>query len=147
MIDLRARVAMIATAITTLGLLGLATPATATPATAAPGAIAVQHPNVAQPHSQQVQSMLTSRAARILAARSAAGAAPPAGASAVQGVDVSSLQHGPSVGINWTQVAQPSTGVKFAFVKAVEGNYYQNPYAAGDLAQASAAGLDRKSVV
>ena len=136
MIDLRARVAMIATAITTLGLLGLATSATA-----APGAIAVQHPNVAQPHSQQVQSMLTSRAARILAARSAAGAAPPAGASAVQGVDVSSLQHGPSVGINWTQVAQPSTGVKFAFVKAVEGNYYQNPYAAGDLAQASAAGL------
>src|SRR5580704_10901810 len=144
--SIRARVALIATAITLPGLLVLAAPATAaTGSQRHPAAPAVQHPdgalhpNVAEPHAPQVQRMLASRSARILAARAAAGAAPPAGASAVQGVDVSSFQHGPSVGINWSQVA--GAGYKFAFVKAAEGNYYLNNYAAGDLAQASAAGL------
>jgi GH25 family lysozyme M1 (1,4-beta-N-acetylmuramidase) len=100
---------------------------------------AAQHPNVARPHSQQVERMLAGQAGRAMASRAAAGAAPPSGASAVQGVDVSSFQHSPTVGITWPAVA--SAGYKFAFVKAAEGNYYTNPYAAGDLAGASAAGL------
>ena len=52
---------------------------------------------------------------------------------------MSSAQHSATVGINWSQVA--GAGYKFAFVKAAEGNYYLNKYAAADLAQASAAGL------
>jgi GH25 family lysozyme M1 (1,4-beta-N-acetylmuramidase) len=146
LLKIRARVALIAAAITLPGLLALAGPATAAAGSQRhPAAPAVQHPdvalhpNVAEPHAPQVQRLLASRSARILAARAAAGAAPPAGASAVQGVDVSSVQHGPSVGINWSQVA--GAGYKFAFVKAAEGNYYLNSYAAADLAQASAAGL------
>ena len=85
----------------------------------------VLHPDVAAAAlSARSSACWPARSARILAARAAAGAAPPAGASAVQGVDVSSFQHGPSVGINWSQVA--GAGYKFAFVKAAEGNYYLN---------------------
>jgi GH25 family lysozyme M1 (1,4-beta-N-acetylmuramidase) len=138
--NLRARIAVVAAAITVPGLFVLAGPAAAgTGAQHHPAARTVQHPDVAQPHSAKVQQLLDSPAARALAARAAAGAAPPAGASTVQGVDVSSAQHGPSVGINWPQVK--GAGYEFAFVKAAEGNYYLNPYAAGDLAEASAAGL------
>jgi GH25 family lysozyme M1 (1,4-beta-N-acetylmuramidase) len=70
--------------------------------------------------------------------------APGVTASAVlpgaeQGVDVSSHQHPNGAAINWSQVA--ASGIGFAAVKVTEGSYYPNPYAAGDLAQAQAAGL------
>jgi GH25 family lysozyme M1 (1,4-beta-N-acetylmuramidase) len=61
------------------------------------------------------------------------------------GVDVASFQHPTSTQypngapIDWTQVA--SAGIKFASVKATEGNYYTNPYYGSDLAGAKAAGL------
>ena len=69
-------------------------------------------------------------------------------AAATQGVDVSSLQHPTATStIDWPGVA--SLGVHFAGIKASEGNYYTNPYYAGnaakkeeaDAAQAVAAGL------
>ena len=64
-----------------------------------------------------------------------------------QGVDVSSLQHPTATStIDWTTVAG---GNSFVGIKASEGNYYTNPYYAGDTAkgyeadaaQAVAAGL------
>ncbi len=60
-------------------------------------------------------------------------------ATALQGVDVASLQH-TSASIDWSQVATAG-GIQFAAVKATEGAYYQNPYALTDLAGAKAAGL------
>lgn len=140
MLTQRARVAAIAAAIalpaaSVVAAVALTTGATASTAQPAPPA----HPNVAMPHSQQLERMLAGQAGRAMASRAAAGDTPPPGASAVQGVDVASFQHSATVGITWTSVA--SAGYKFAFVKAVEGNYYVNPYAAGDLTSASAAGL------
>ena len=140
MLNLRARVAVSTAAFIVPGLLVLAVPATAASgARSHPAAVPTQHPNVAEAHSPQVERMLAGSAGRSLTARAAAGDAPPAGASAIQGVDVSSAQHSATVGINWSEVA--GAGYTFAFVKTVEGNYYRNPYAAADLAQASAAGL------
>jgi GH25 family lysozyme M1 (1,4-beta-N-acetylmuramidase) len=71
-----------------------------------------------------------------------------AGTNATQGTDVSSLQHPTATStIDWTDVA--SSGMDFTGIKASEGNYYTNPYYAGnvtksyeaDAAQAVAAGL------
>ncbi|MEV8284964.1 lysozyme [Streptomyces niveus] len=52
------------------------------------------------------------------------GRTPPAGDRAVQteGVDVSSHQGN----VNWASLW--SSGVKWSYVKATEGNYYKNPY-------------------
>jgi GH25 family lysozyme M1 (1,4-beta-N-acetylmuramidase) len=57
----------------------------------------------------------------------------------VFGVDVASYQHPNGAGINWASVK--AGGAAFAFVKMSEGATYSNPYAAGDLAGARAAGL------
>jgi GH25 family lysozyme M1 (1,4-beta-N-acetylmuramidase) len=61
------------------------------------------------------------------------------------GIDVAGYQH-PSTGqhpngvpIDWPQVA--TAGYRFAAIKATEGDYYVNPWAATDLAEAKAAGL------
>jgi GH25 family lysozyme M1 (1,4-beta-N-acetylmuramidase) len=62
------------------------------------------------------------------------------------GLDVAAFQHPASsahpggAAIYWNTVAR--AGYKFAAVKATEGDYYVNPYAAGDLKSAKAAGLD-----
>ena len=56
-----------------------------------------------------------------------------------QGVDVASFQHPNGAAIDWSQVA--ASGIGFAAVKVTEGDYYRNPYALTDLAQAQAAGL------
>jgi GH25 family lysozyme M1 (1,4-beta-N-acetylmuramidase) len=53
-----------------------------------------------------------------------------AATSATQGVDVSSLQHPNNAAITWSDVA--SAGKTFVGIKATEGNYYTNPYFAGD---------------
>jgi GH25 family lysozyme M1 (1,4-beta-N-acetylmuramidase) len=61
----------------------------------------------------------------------------------VKGIDVSAFQH-PGAAypngapINWPEVA---TQYQFAAIKATEGNYYTNPYYAGDAAAATAAGM------
>jgi GH25 family lysozyme M1 (1,4-beta-N-acetylmuramidase) len=78
-----------------------------------------------------------------------AATAIPATASTAptQGVDVSSLQHLYNPSINWADVA--AAGKTFVGIKVTEGNYYTNPYYAGNVAkhyesdvqQATAAGL------
>lgn len=74
--------------------------------------------------------------------------APAAAATQTQGVDVSSAQHPTATStIDWASVA--ASGARFAGIKVSEGNYYTNPYYAGntatsvqaDAAQAVAAGL------
>jgi GH25 family lysozyme M1 (1,4-beta-N-acetylmuramidase) len=67
-------------------------------------------------------------------------------AHAVAGIDVANYQH-PVTGaypsgqpISWASVAK--AGYRYAAVKATEGDYYVNPWAAKDLAGAKAAGLD-----
>lgn len=62
-----------------------------------------------------------------------------AAADYVRGIDVASHQHPNGAAINWSQVA--GSGIRFAGVKATEGNYYQNPYYAGDMSGAQGAGL------
>src|SRR4051794_12387718 len=57
----------------------------------------------------------------------------------VFGVDVASYQHPNGAAINWSAVK--AGGATFAFVKVSEGATYTNPYAAGDLRNARAAGL------
>jgi GH25 family lysozyme M1 (1,4-beta-N-acetylmuramidase) len=57
----------------------------------------------------------------------------------VFGVDVASYQHPNGAAINWASVK--GGGAAFAFVKVSEGPSYTNPYAAGDLSGARAAGL------
>ena len=77
--------------------------------------------------------------------------APPSAAKTkppqrLPGLDVAAFQHPVSLAhprgatIYWDTVAR--AGYKFAAVKATEGDYYVNPYAAGDLKSAKAAGLD-----
>jgi GH25 family lysozyme M1 (1,4-beta-N-acetylmuramidase) len=53
---------------------------------------------------------------------------------------VAGYQHQNGDTIAWSQVA--AAGYKFAAVKGTEGDYYVNPWAVTDLAQAKAAGLD-----
>ncbi len=48
----------------------------------------------------------------------------------VAGIDISSHDHPNGRAIDWAGVA--ASGVKFVYVKAVEGNFYTNPYFAGD---------------
>ena len=59
--------------------------------------------------------------------------------TSVPGIDVAAFQHPGGASINWAAVA--AAGYKFAAVKATEGNYYVNPWAATDLAAAKKAGL------
>jgi lysozyme len=56
-----------------------------------------------------------------------------------QGVDVSSSQHSNGARINWPQVG--NDGYSFALIKASEGNYYVNPYFAGDYSTSKSSGL------
>src|SRR5258708_21126165 len=67
-------------------------------------------------------------------------------AAPLAGLDVAAYQH-PATGqypkgvpIGWQRVA--AAGYRFASVKGTEGDYYVNPWASTDLAEAKAAGLD-----
>ncbi len=57
----------------------------------------------------------------------------------LSGIDVSSYQHPGGAAIGWRSVA--AAGYSFAYIKATEGTYYANPYYAGDVIGATAAGL------
>ena len=127
-----------------LALLGLAP----SPAAAADGSQAaalsghpqpVNHSNVGAPHSPQLLRQLAGPASSSSTVKSATTAPATALANAIQGVDVASYQHPKGAAINWANVA--AAGIKFAAVKATEGDYYTNPYAQGDLTGAKAAGL------
>jgi GH25 family lysozyme M1 (1,4-beta-N-acetylmuramidase) len=93
--------------------------------------------NVAATHSPTVERMLAGRTGEPAPAAATAKAAVPAGEAL--GVDVSSFNHPGGAPITWAKVA--AAGYKFAFVKATEGSYYENPYYASDAAAARAAGL------
>jgi len=56
-----------------------------------------------------------------------------------EGVDVAADQHPGGAAIEWSRVA--AAGFTFAAVKATEGDYYANPWYAGDAAGAADAGL------
>jgi GH25 family lysozyme M1 (1,4-beta-N-acetylmuramidase) len=68
------------------------------------------------------------------------------GTAPLAGLDVASHQHPVSrqyphgTPINWREVA--AAHYRFAAIKGTEGDYYVNPWAATDLAEAKAAGLD-----
>ena len=62
-----------------------------------------------------------------------------AGSSYLRGVDVADYQHPNGAAINWHAVA--AAGYKFAAVKATEGTYYINPWAAKDVIGGRNAGL------
>ncbi|MGN6795589.1 MAG: ricin-type beta-trefoil lectin domain protein [Streptosporangiaceae bacterium] len=97
------------------------------------GQPSVKHPNVRAAHSQQVLRQLAGRSGSTSPAHS-----PAVIAGAWQGVDVASYQEQPTP-INWSQVT--GAGIKFAAIKATEGDYYTNKYALTDLVNAKAAGL------
>src|SRR5215472_11939432 len=149
---MRARVSLAWTgaliAATSLGALGLtALLAPAVPAvrpavahaTVAVHRLHVRRFNVGAAHSPQVLRQLAKgpavRKAAIMTTAYTA-ASPPAG---VPGVDVASFQHPSGAAINWGLVG--SAGIKFAAIKATEGNYYVNPWSQTDLPAAQRAGL------
>jgi GH25 family lysozyme M1 (1,4-beta-N-acetylmuramidase) len=70
-----------------------------------------------------------------LATRTTAPTAP----AAIEGIDVSSLQHPRNAVINWPDVA--AAGNTFTAIKVSEATYYVNPYFAPDAVQAARAGL------
>jgi GH25 family lysozyme M1 (1,4-beta-N-acetylmuramidase) len=58
----------------------------------------------------------------------------------VRGLDISSYQHtGKAPAIDWQKLARD--GIRFAAIKASEGDYYRNPYYASDVRNASNAGM------
>lgn len=58
-----------------------------------------------------------------------------------QGVDVSSLQHSSNPTITWADVASASEA--FVGIKATEGDYYTNPYFAGNASQGDEADVQQ----
>jgi len=138
------------------GAAGARTGSAATRAGLAATAAAPSRANVGAPHSPELLRQLAVPLGAVpgLPGPGPAGAAPPLTApavtvpavtvpsplaGAVQGVDVASYQHPQGAAINWADVA--AAGLGFAAVKVTEGDYYVNPYAVSDLAQARAAGL------
>jgi GH25 family lysozyme M1 (1,4-beta-N-acetylmuramidase) len=125
-----------------LALAGL----TAAPAVAATGQAAAgpgDRSNVGKTHSPEVLNQLA-HPARMTPLTGSGQLAPGVSPSIAvpgdeQGIDVASFQHPNGAAISWSQVA--ASGIGFAAVKATEGDYYRNPYALTDLAQAQAAGL------
>jgi len=111
-------------------------PAPATPATADPAGSATPVPSGSAAPAPAISSSAQPITAAVI--RPAARAV-PAAVTMPQGVDVASYQHPDGAAIGWPQVA--AAGYKFASVKVTEGNYYVNPYYAGDIAAARAAGL------
>ncbi len=102
------------------------------PASRPPVVDGVRRYNVGSAHSPRLAKALSHRGQANPAGRR------PADAGA-RGIDVADHQHPDGAAIDWAKVAR--AGYKFAFVKVSEGDYYVNPYAATDLAQAAAAGL------
>ena len=118
-------------------------PASTRPATTGMGSdtrpATIDRFNVANTHSPQVERLLAAGSARPPGVRphgAPAVAAPGTTASAVQGIDIASVQHSHGASIDWSQVA--GAGYKFVFIKAAEGSYYRNRYYAGDAAAAAA---------
>jgi GH25 family lysozyme M1 (1,4-beta-N-acetylmuramidase) len=140
-----------AIAVSILGMTGVAVASPSAGASTAKTATSnggkINRYNEGATHSPQLEGQQSGPAVAPGAAarvRSAALAAPAAAASestpsAVEGIDVASLQHPNGAAINWPQVA--GDGYKFVFIKVSEGSYYTNPYYAGDASGATSAGM------
>ena len=111
------------------------TPDTGTPTT--PATVTPTTPGTGTPTTPGTSSPAT---------RPKPTASPPKPPRRLPGLDVAAFQHPVSSAhpggalIYWKTIAR--AGYKYAAVKATEGDYYVNPYAAGDLKSAKAAGLD-----
>ena len=121
-------------------------PATGVPATGVPTS---RVPTSGVPASGATASAsATPTPTAIASATASVPATPPAAGSAgtsMPGLDVAAYQHPDTsqyphgAPINWPEVA--AAGYRFAAIKATEGDYYVNPWASADLAEAKAAGL------
>ncbi len=103
----------------------------------------IDHFNVAQPHSPQVEHMLAGVPAKSPKAASSSTTGPAASSAPeypVQGIDLSSAQNPDGAAIDWSEVANTDK-YDFAFVKVSEGSYYVNPYYATDSAGAQGVGM------
>jgi GH25 family lysozyme M1 (1,4-beta-N-acetylmuramidase) len=116
------------------------TPTAAPPAGPSPAASSPSGPPPVTP--PPVSSQPAGTLAPAVAGAQAASAAP----RTLAGLDVAGFQHPVSsqhpggTAISWSAVAK--AGYKFAAVKATEGDYYVNPWAASDLGGAKGADLD-----
>jgi GH25 family lysozyme M1 (1,4-beta-N-acetylmuramidase) len=129
-------------ALTCLGTVGMPMAAQASGQFSGPGQGKPQwdRSNTARTHSplllrQMTAAPVTSGTMRSSATASGTTALP----GAAQGIDVASYQESQAGGISWAAVY--SGGIRFAAIKATEGDYYTNPYAPADLKAAAAAGL------
>ena len=118
-------------------------PVTGVPVTGVPASGAAAHGAAAS-----ASATATATPTAIVSATASVPAAPPATGSAgtsMPGLDVAAYQHPDTshyphgTPIEWPQVA--SAGYRFAAIKGTEGDYYVNPWATTDLAEAKAAGL------
>ncbi len=121
---------------------------------AVPGALAslralaaARAATTALPHSPRLLNELAGPAGWAGNKPAPAPAVPAASAGAtMRGLDVAAYQHPVTsqyphgVPIDWPQAA--AAGYRFAAIKGTEGDYYVNPWAATDLSEAKAAGLD-----
>lgn len=85
------------------------------------------------------QALVAALGALLSLLMSAVAVAPAAAVNWTNGIDISPWQHPYGAGINWGLVSR--AGYRFAYVKATEGNYYTNPYLAGDTRGAKRATL------
>jgi GH25 family lysozyme M1 (1,4-beta-N-acetylmuramidase) len=122
-----ARVVMLLAVTVALALPTVPARALTMPARAAPPAPA----SVSETHSPELL--------RLLSNPPNGSVVSPAIAAGPRGVDVAAFQHPGHAAIDWKKVA--AAGYHFAAVKATEGNYYVNSYAASDLSAAADAGL------
>ncbi len=113
------------------------------------GAVPGASPALASLAAARAATTALPHSPQLLAALAGQPTAAPAAAAAgriLGGLDVAAFQHPASAAypkgrsIAWASVG--AAKYKFAAVKATEGNYYVNPWAATDLAGAKAAGLD-----
>lgn len=115
------------------------TPTTEAPATGVPASSA--------PATASGATSTATATASASATATVPDAAPASGSAgtSMPGLDVAAYQHPDTsqyphgAPIDWPQVA--SAGYRFAAIKGTEGDYYVNPWATADLAEAKAAGL------
>jgi len=118
-----------------------------TPGTGTPGPGAPTTPDTSTPTTPATGTPTTpGTSSPATRPKPTAAPSPPKPPRRLPGLDVAAFQHPVSSAhpggalIYWNTIAR--AGYKYAAVKATEGDYYVNPYAAGDLKSAKAAGLD-----
>ncbi len=128
------------------GNAGSAAPGGAASGTGAAGAGGANDPQTSAARAPASQTTTGTTAATATPTATTTAIPAQAAAAPLAGLDVAAYQH-PVTGkypkgvpIGWQQVA--AARYRFASIKGTEGDYYVNPWASTDLAQAKAAGLD-----